>query len=192
MLSRNTLCLTIAALVAMSGQALADEKAMAEVGKPAPEFELKGVDGKTYKLADYKDKVVVLEWFNKDCPVCAQARPTMIKNSKHYADKGVVWLAVDSTAVRKVEENKECIEKEGIPFPILMDNDGTVGHKYGAKTTPHMFIVNKGTLVYDGAHDNKGDRDYVREVLDAVLAGKEPPISKTQPYGCTVKYKKGQ
>lgn len=170
----------------------------AEVGKPAPEFELKDTDGKVHKLSDYKDKVVVLEWFNKDCPVCRKAMPKMKELAASYSAKGVVWLAVDSTAVRTVEENKAAKKDEGIAYPILMDNDGKVGRTYGAKTTPHMFIINKGTLVYAGAHDNgqaadkSTPRNYIQESLDAILAGKPVPLAKTDAYGCSVKYKKNQ
>ncbi|MFO0837839.1 MAG: redoxin domain-containing protein [Phycisphaerae bacterium] len=161
-----------------------------DVGQPAPDFELTSADGKKVKLSDYKDKVVVLEWFNYECPVCKGAMPLMEQTSAKYAKKGVVWLAVDSTAVRKATENAEFAKNNKIVNPILMDNDGKVGHLYGAKTTPHMFVINKGTIAYMGAHDDKGKRNYIAEALDAVLDGKAPAVAKTQSYGCTIKYKK--
>jgi len=166
----------------------------AHVGQPAPLFELTATDGKTYRLADFRDKIVVLEWWNQDCPFCVAAMPTMKKLSTKYAEKGVVWLAIDSTHYQTAEKDAEAKKENKIPYPILMDTDGKVGRKYGARTTPHMFIIQKGTLVYSGAIDNGGrgkraTRNYVAEVLDALLAGKEPPIRTTKPYGCSVKYK---
>ncbi|MFN0134959.1 MAG: redoxin domain-containing protein [Phycisphaerae bacterium] len=167
----------------------------AEVGKPAPAFELKGIDGKTVKLADLKDKVVVLEWFNMECPVCVNRIPVMKQTEEKYTKQGVVWIAVDSTHFRKAEQNVEFAKKEKINYPILMDNDGKVGKAYDAKTTPHMFVINKGTLAYAGAIDSgdsktAGDRNYVAEALDAILASKPVATSSTKAFGCSVKYKK--
>ena len=169
--------------------------ATAEVGKAAPGFELKGIDGKTVKLSDLKDKVVVLEWFNMECPVCVKRMPVMEETSAKYAKQGVVWLAVDSTAVRKVEENVAFAKDKKIAYPILMDNDGKVGKAYGAKTTPHMFVINKGKLAYAGAIDDgnaneAGKKNYVADALDSILAGKEVATGTTKSYGCSVKYKK--
>ncbi len=166
----------------------------AEVGKPAPDFALKGTDGKTYKLADYKDKTVVLEWINRDCPVSRARLPIMRELARKYGKKGVVWLAIDSTHYQKPEKMAEYIEQNKLPYPVLMDPDGRVGRLYGARTTPHMYVIHNATLVYAGAIDDgnnrrAGQRNYVAEVLDAVLAGKQPPISRTRPYGCSVKYK---
>ncbi len=166
----------------------------AEVGKPAPDFTLKGTDGKTYKLSDYKDKTVVLEWINRDCPVSRARMPIMRELARKYAEKGVVWLAIDSTHYQKPENMAAYIKANKLPYPVLMDPDGTVGRLYGARTTPHMFVIHKGTLAYAGAIDDgnnrrAGKRNYVAEALDAVLAGKQPPIQRTRPYGCSVKYK---
>lgn len=166
------------------------EQTEAMIGKPAPTFELKGCDGKTYKLADYKDKTVVLEWWNQDCPVCKKYMPEMKYMAKKYAEKGVVWLAIDSTHYQTAEKDKEYASANSIEYPILMDKDGKVGREYQARTTPHMFVIHKGTLVYDGAIDNQGSRNYVAEALDAVLADKDVPLAKTKPFGCGVKYAK--
>ncbi|MFQ5805534.1 MAG: redoxin domain-containing protein [Phycisphaerae bacterium] len=157
-------------------------------GKPAPDFELRACDGKTYKLSDYSDKVVVLEWWNQDCPVSRHYMPTMKELAAKYAVKGVIWLAIDSTHYQTAAKDAEYHRKNGIPYPILMDTDGNVGRLYEAKTTPHMFVINKGVVVYDGAIDNQGDRNYVVEALAAVLASQEIPLAKTQPFGCSVKY----
>lgn len=191
------------AVASISASTLAEEKGSgkaqaapaAKVGQPAPDFELKDLAGTVHKLSELKDKIVVLEWWNQDCPVCRAAMPGMKDLSKKLAEKGVVWLAVDSTNYQTVENNKKYAEKEAIPYAILMDTDGTVGRAYGAKTTPHMFVINKGTLAYAGAIDNgsaakKGDRMYVAEAVEEILAGKPVTLSETKPYGCSVKYSK--
>jgi peroxiredoxin len=186
---------SVSTLAEEEGKGKAQAAAAAKVGQPAPDFELKDLAGNVHKLSDLKDKIVVLEWWNQDCPVCRAAMPGMKDLSKQLAEKGVVWLAIDSTNYQTVENNKKYAEKEGIPYAILMDTDGTVGRAYGAKTTPHMFVVNKGTLAYAGAIDNgsaskKGDRSYVAEAVEEILAGKPVTLSETKPYGCSVKYSK--
>lgn len=182
------------AAVGLSSVALAqsekDAKGGVEIGKEAPAFELPGIDGKTYKLSDYKDKLVVMEWVNKECPVCAKALPKMKELQKKYAEKGVIWLAIDSTHFHSAGDNQQWVKDEAIVYPVLMDTDGKVGRLYGARTTPHMFIVNKGTLAYMGAHDDKKGRDYISEAVDALLAGKDVASPETKAYGCSIKYKK--
>ena len=170
-----------------------------KIGRPAPDFELESCAGKAYKLSDYKDKIVVLEWINQDCPWSRKALPALKAAAEKYDKQGVVWLAIDSTHYQTAEKNAKYAKENELPYPILMDSDGKVGRRYGAKTTPHMFIINKGKLVYMGAHDSQKPggrrkqpeyRSYVEEALDAVLAGKQVPSPATEPYGCTVKYKK--
>lgn len=162
----------------------------AKIGEAAPAFELTDSNGKKVKLADYKDKIVVLQWLNKDCPYCVKAAPKLKETADKYLAKGVVWLGVDTTFNHTASDANEYIKDKGFAFPVLMDTDGTVGKAYGAKTTPHIFIIQNGKLVYKGAHDDKGSRNYVSESLDALLAGKAVPVAETEPYGCTVKYKK--
>lgn len=169
----------------------ADPPTTAELGNPAPGFELKDVFGKPFKLSDFKGHVVVLEWINFQCPVSHGKHDdkTMQDVYKKFADKGVVWLAIDSTAGRKPEENRVYAAKQGLAYPILHDPDGKVGRTYGAATTPHMYVIDaKGTLVYNGAIDDKGSTNHVAEAVGATLAGKKPSTMKTAPYGCSVKY----
>jgi peroxiredoxin len=186
-------------LAASAGIALADNhESKAEIGKAAPEFTLKGIDGKEYKLADYKDKIVVLEWFNAQCPFVRGASKAMAETSAKYAKQGVVWLAIDSTHkdhrdFRKPEQLAEYAKGNNLNYPILKDSDGKVGQMYGAKTTPHMYIINKGELVYVGGYSNvkgvkPGDRNYIAESLDALLDGKSVPASTTKNKGCSIKY----
>jgi peroxiredoxin len=170
-----------------------------KIGEAAPEFELKGVDGKTYKLSDYKDKVVVLDWVNRECPYYVKAIPRVKELGSKWAGKGVVFLAIDSAASHtKSEPEAEFHKKEGLPHvTILMDTDGKVGKKYNARRTPELYVINKGKLAYMGALDDSkgGDaktdtRKYVDEALTAVMDGKEPAMTKTDAWGCTVKYAK--
>lgn len=179
--------------------ASADEP-MAKIGEKAPEFTLVDLDGNSHSLADLtkQGKIVVLEWFNNDCPVCAKhaQSKTIINLVNDYQDKGVVVLGIDSTHMHdgKEADVKKKAEEWSINYPILKDFDGKVGRTYGAKTTPHMFVIDKsGMLAYDGAIDDQtpDGTNYVRQALDQVLKGETVAQSKTKPYGCSVKYKKG-
>lgn len=161
-------------------------------------FTLEDQDGKKHSLADFADKVVVLEWINPECPFVVRhyKAGTMVDLAKKYADKGVVWLAIDSTSHTAAADSKSWISAHSLPYAILQDRDGAVGHQYKAVTTPHMYVIAGGKLVYQGAIDddargNKSDKvNYVAQALDEVLAGKEVSTSQTKPYGCSVKYKK--
>ncbi|MFO0661280.1 MAG: thioredoxin family protein [Polyangiaceae bacterium] len=193
-----------------STPAAADAKKAAlpgpEIGKPAPDFTLTDLDGKSYTLSSLKGKVVVLEWFNPDCPFVKMSHS---KGSlKGYADKaiakGVTWLAINSAAPGKQghdpERNRAGIKAFDLHHPVLVDPTGEVGHKYAATNTPQMFVIAAdGTVAYRGAIDNSPDGEgespeggklvnYVDEALTSVLAGK--PVAKpiTKPYGCGVKY----
>ena len=170
----------------------------AAVGEAAPAFSLPDPGGRAVSLADYKGQVVVLEWVNPDCPFVQRhyAAGTMKKLAEAYAGRGVVWLAVNSTHYMDAASNRKWIEKYGLPYPILDDRAGAVGHLYGARTTPHMFVIDKnGKIVYAGAIDSDagGGADsvnYVGQALDALLAGKSVATAETKPYGCSVKYAK--
>ena len=177
--------------------------AKAAIGKPAPDFELKDIDGKAVKLSDYKGKVVVLEWFNPECPVSAKAHSegALKDQAARVAKDGIVWLSINSSAAGKegsdLEKNKKAKADWKIGNPILVDSKGEVGHKYDAKTTPHMFVIDaKGVLAYRGAIDNmangKPDGDTIINYVDAALAdikaGKPVAKAETKSYGCGVKY----
>ena len=175
-----------------------------QIGAPAPAFELKDLSGESLSLADQKGKVVVLEWFNPGCPFVKQAHEAggaLETMASSWAEKGVVWLAINSGAPGKqgtgAETNKEAQQKWNMAHPVLLDEAGTVGRAYAAKTTPQMVVIDeKGHQVYNGALDNapfgkfKGDSltPLTAEVIEAVLNGKESPHKRTKPYGCSVKY----
>ena len=134
------------------------------VGASAPDFALKDLDGKTVKLSDFKGKTVVLEWFNPECPFvrASHTKGSLVDAAKRHEAEGIVWLAVNSGGVGKqgngVEKNRAGAKGFGMSYPVLLDEDGAVGHAYGATNTPHMFVVNsRGELVYRGAIDNSPD-----------------------------------
>ena len=177
-----------------------------EPGDPAPEFSLKDSRDNLQKLSSYAGKFVVLEWMNPECPFVKKhyGSGNMQKLQKQYTGKGVIWLSIISSAPGKqgyctgpqAEANRK--DQRADPTAVLLDPSGEIGQKYGAKTTPHIFIINpEGKVIYAGAIDSirstrpedcaKAD-NYVRETLDAALAGKPVPHPSTQPYGCSVKY----
>jgi peroxiredoxin len=180
--------------------------ATAALNEKAPDFALTGIDGKPYKLSDFKGKYVVLEWNNLDCPFVKKhyGSGNMQALQKKYTDKGVVWLTICSSAEGKqgyyepAALQEKAKEAKFASTAYLRDADGTVGKSYGAKTTPHMFIVNPdGVLIYAGAIDDKPSPDpndiakasnYVAACLDESMAGKAVATASTTSYGCSVKY----
>ena len=176
-----------------------------EIGKPAPDFTGTDITGKTVKLSDYKGKIVVIESYNSDCPFCHNhyATGAMQELQRDLAAKGVVWLLVDSVNTKNFSyRTPEQARKEFADLKIaatawIDDHSGDIGHLYGMKTTPHTFVIAAdGTLVYDGAIDDRpepfGDprmaKNYVREAVDELLAGKPVSVTQTKPYGCGVHY----
>lgn len=170
-------------------------------GRRAPAFELNSFDGKTVNLPDYRGKIVVLEWFNFECPLSRyhyETKNTMVELAKKYKGKNVVWLAVNSTNHTTPEANKAFAKQHRLPYLILDDRPGKVGRAYGAETTPHMYIINtRGRIVYEGAIDDspmgrkkEGVINYVDNALAELTAGKAVSTPKTKPYGCSVKYVK--
>ena len=170
------------------------------VGDAAPDFTLADSAGNEVSLSDYEGKVVVLEWLNPDCPFVQRHYKTgTMKNlATEYAGDGVVWLTINSTNYMDAAANAKFKADNGLPYAILVDQKGEVGHLYGAATTPHMYIIDgNGKLVYIGAIDDdpRGSNtepgtNYVAAALDEVLAGNAVTTAETKPYGCSVKYKK--
>lgn len=178
----------------------------AEVGKTAPAFTVKDTQGTEHSLADFKDKIVVLEWINHDCPFVKKhySGKNMQKLQADYTAKGVVWLSVNSSAEGKqgyLEAAKlaeKVIEVGSKATATIVDTDGVLGKAYAAKVTPHMMIIGKdGTLAYSGAIDSKPSTDAAdiesstplfANALDAVLSGQSVENASNQAYGCGVKY----
>lgn len=184
--------------VAAAG-APAVEPASATIGAPAPAFTLPDAAGQPVKLSDFAGKVVVLEWVNPDCPFVKRHADagTMRSLAQKYQGK-VVWLGINSTNYMDSAANAKWIAERSLPYPVLDDHTGAVGHAYNAKTTPHMYVIDTtGKLVYAGAidDDNAGTKgasavNYVDAALAEVTAGKPVSIAETKPYGCSVKYAK--
>jgi peroxiredoxin len=188
--------------IAMTGTAIAAP----QVGKPAPGFGLPDSYGKQHTLAQYRGSFVVLEWTNHECPFVRKHYDSsnMQTLQKESTSDGVVWLSVISSApgrqghVTPDEANALTRDRLASPSAVLLDSQGTVGKLYGARTTPHMYIVDpEGTLIYMGGIDDKPStrrsdidtaRNYVRLALAEAMDGKPVSDAVTRPYGCSVKY----
>lgn len=199
-----TRILIAAALLAAS---MPFARAEVKTGAPAPDFTLTDIHGVSHNLSDFRGKTVVLEWINHGCPFVVKhyVQGHMQALQREATADGVIWLSICSSAPGKQghysadEWKKVNAEKNGSATAILLDEEGIVGKLYGAKTTPHMFIINaEGTLVYQGAIDSKrstspediaSSQNYVRDALADIAAGRPVAISQTVPYGCSVKYK---
>jgi peroxiredoxin len=181
-------------------------QASVSVGQAAPDFKVKDTAGKEQSLSAYKGRFVVLEWVNPGCPFVQKHYDTsnMQSTQKAAEAKGVVWLTVSSTApdagdYKKPAELAAWVKEKGAaPTATLMDDDGRVGKAYGARTTPHMYVINpQGKLVYAGAIDSKATArkddvksatNYVTVALDEAMAGKAVSKTSSEPYGCSIKY----
>ena len=177
------------------------------IGDKANDFSLIDSKGKTVSLSEFKGKNVVLEWTNHECPFVKKHYKSnnMQDLQKKYTQQDVVWLSIVSSAEGKqghvsAQQANKIIEKnKASPTHLLFDTTGEVGKQFGAKTTPHMYIVNKeGNLVYKGAIDSissadpadiKSSENYVDLALNQILSNKPVTTASTRPYGCSVKYK---
>ena len=195
-----SLCIVAAPLAAALSQ-------QARVGDAAPTFAATDSHGKTESLDRFRGKYVVLEWHNQGCPFTRKhyVSGNMQALQKQWTEKGVAWFTVISSApgqqgyVTSDQENAYVEKVHAAPTAVLMDPDGKLGHLYGAKTTPHMFIIDpQGKIIYAGAIDNrptpdpedvKGADNYVSDALVASMAGKAVAVPYTRAYGCSVKYR---
>jgi peroxiredoxin len=193
-------------IIAVLMMGIATSAQAAEVGKPAPAFAAKDINGAEQSIAQYAGKIVVLEWNNPGCPFVKKhyESDNMQKLQQYAKDKGVVWFTINSGAEGKqghmnAEQAKEYVSKVSAqPAAYILDREGKIGHLYEAKTTPHMFVIDaSGNLAYNGAIDDKSSTDkddiktaknYVRVAIDSLLAGKKVETAQTQAYGCSVKY----
>jgi peroxiredoxin len=177
-----------------------------QIGQPAPDFTATDSKGGSVHLGDYRGKTVVLEWTNADCPYTRKHYASgNMQNVQGLAQKnGIVWLTVISSApgkqgyVNGPAADELTQSRKALPTAVLLDPAGTVGRMYGAKTTPHMYVIDKnGTLQYMGGMDSIATADeadiaraepYLKEAMLAVAQGNPPPHALTKPYGCSVKY----
>jgi hypothetical protein len=178
----------------------------ATIGQPAPNFTLTDSNGAVHSLADYKGKIVVLEWNNPECPFVKKhySSGNIPKQQTEATANGVVWLVINSAAVGKqghldgTAANGFVAQYHGKPTAYLFDTDGKVGHLYGAKTTPHLFVIDeKGVLRYNGGIDSIASTDkddlakatqFVPQAIGEIKSGKSVTVSTSEPYGCSVKY----
>ena len=176
-------------------------------GSPAPSFTLTDTNGKRHNLADYKGRHVVLEWVNLGCPYVKKHYESgnMQATQKKAVEKGVIWLSICSSGKWKqghlspADWNEEIAARKMASTAVLIDENGDVGRAYGARTTPHMYVVDpEGVLIYQGAIDDhpttrksslEDARNHVLAALDESLNGRPVTVATTQPYGCSVKYK---
>jgi hypothetical protein len=183
--------------------------AEALVGKRAPDFSLPDTQGKVHRLSEYHGRFVVLEWTNSQCPFVGKhyRSGNLPRIQRKYRARGVVWLAICSSAPGKPGymtpgEAEQWMHRVGFGGnAYLKDPEGKVGQVYGARTTPHLFLIGpEGTLLYAGAVDDVPSVDpqdiprahnYIEEALDRALEGKAVPHPNTVPYGCSVKYAQG-
>lgn len=186
----------VAALLALPALASAQD-VQAVVGEAAPDFTLVDEAGTEHTLSDYAGRVVVLEWTNPECPYVVRHynADTMETLSAQFPDEQVMWFAVNSSHFNTAADSSAWKSAEGFDYPTLLDTEGTVGHTYGARTTPHMYVIAAdGTLAYAGAIDddprgtNGATVNYVEAAVTSLLAGETPAVSSTEPYGCSVKY----
>jgi peroxiredoxin len=198
----TALAASASALTIAGPQALA----VAKTGAPAPAFTGTDSKGAQHTLAGYRGKTVVLEWTNHECPYTVKhyATGNMQALQAAAADAGVVWLTVVSSRageqghVDAAQADRLTATRNARPAAVLLDPTGQIGQLYDARTTPHMYVIDgAGMLVYMGAIDDrptashgsvKGARNYVREALDAVAAGRPVAVASTRPYGCSIKY----
>lgn len=177
-----------------------------KVGEPAPDFSATASNGKTYRLADFRGKFVVLEWHNNGCPYTRKHYESgnMQHLQKEWTAKGVVWFTVISSApgtqgfMTADAENSYMNKMNAAPTAALLDTSGDLGHLYDAKTTPQIVIINpQGVMIYDGAIDDHptsdasdipNSKNYVEAALTSAMAGKPLAMGATRPYGCSVKY----
>jgi peroxiredoxin len=180
--------------------------AAAKVGAMAPDFTVTDMNGKSHKLSDFAGKFVVLEWLNYGCPFVGKhyGSGNMQALQKEWTSKGVVWLSVISSAPGQQghsspEKAKADYKAKGSnATTVILDESGVLGKTYGARTTPHMFVIDpKGHLIYNGGIDDKPSTDqadvktaknYVSAALSEAMAGKAVTTATSQPYGCNVKY----
>lgn len=198
-MKRTRIFLPVLALLTLSAFAV-------KVGDQAPDFTGTDSHGQTHRLSDYRGKFVVLEWHNNGCPFTKKHYESgnMQKLQQEWTGKGVIWLTVISSSpgsqgyVTADQENEYLQKMHAVPTAAILDPKGDIGHLYGAKTTPHMFVIDpQGQIIYNGAIDDKattdasdvnGANNYVSDALQEAMSGKAVAVATTRPYGCSVKY----
>jgi peroxiredoxin len=184
--------------LAIAAAALLGAVQSPKIGDPVPDWSARDENGVEHKMSQYAGRAVVLEWTNSECPFVERhyQAGTMKRLAAALGAKDVVWLAVNSTYTNTPDDTKAWKKEQGFSYATLQDPDGRLGHLFGARTTPHMFVIDaKGVLRYRGAIDDdqygraEKPNNYVDSAVHALLASASPDPSETQSYGCSVKYK---
>lgn len=198
--------LALGALVMVGGVTVADNhKPKAKIGEKAPDFTLPDLDGDKVSLSDLTedDQYVILEWMNPDCPFCTRVHKKglvnrMLKKVDKLTEGNFVHVEINSTHYMGTEKTRKYLKKHGVSSTALMDKSGKVGKMYGAKTTPHMYVIDpEGILQYKGAFDNDKDGkipvekkdNYVINAVKQLVNGEDVSPTHVKPWGCSVKYK---
>ena len=196
MFGKSIVSLCLAVLVSMVA---ASSSLALSAGDTGPAFNETDFNGKSHSLNEYKGKIVVLEWMNPGCPFVQRhhREGTFATLANYYADKGVIWLAVNTAPGGAAQSVEAFAEKNNLPYPVLIDDDGSLAKSYGARTTPHVFVIGMdGKIIYSGAVDNdpagemvSSEREqYLASAIKAAVEGTKPMITEAKPYGCSVKY----
>lgn len=199
--------IVLSTVLVIGGSAIAQAREGVKVGERASDFTLVDIEGKTRALSEFDGKWIVLEWFNHECPFVRKhyGSGNMQQLQRTYTQQGVVWLSINSSGpgqqgyLTAAQASQITKEKGAAPTAVLLDPDGLVGRRYGAKTTPHMFVMTPDRVVaYEGAIDDTpstnladiaGATNYVQAALEEGLAGQPISVPSTESYGCSVKYR---
>jgi peroxiredoxin len=184
-------------LLSVMGCAAAVRAEGVKVGDKAPNFKVESTDEKVLTLADFKDaKVVVVCFTCNQCPVAVAYEDRFIEFNKKYAEKGVKFVAINPNATESLDAVKKRAEEKDFNFPYAYDGSGKSAETYGAKVTPHLFVINAdGIIAYIGSFDDemavdKVKKHFVVDAVEALLAGKKPETTEHEAFGCTIKFKK--
>lgn len=165
--------------------------AAVKTGDAGPDFKAKGVDGREYSLANSKDaKVTVLCFTCNICPVAVAYEDRFIDFAKKFKDKGIDFVAINVNSSEDLAAMKQRAEEKGFTFPYVYDESGNSARSYGARVTPHLFVLDsKGKVMYQGAFDDnqsKPTKHFVIDAVNSVLAGKTPEVTETRAFGCGI------
>ena len=197
-LMKKLIAATLALSLTVPYAAREDSETYDVGSKVNADITLTDIDGKKHRFGDYKDKLVVVDFWSINCPWSIKAEPKLLALHEEYREKGVVFLAINSNktehdwdAENPFEEIEKYVRKNEITYPILIDKNNVVADQFGGLTTPHLYVINKGVIAYNGGlDDNPGgepENEYLRTALDEILAGKAVTTAKTKPKGCSIK-----
>jgi peroxiredoxin len=185
------LCFTSAPLLAQDFLA----KKAVRLGEAVPDFELADTEGKPVRLSHYLGKPVLVHFWSASCPFVARYESRIGELVETYGDQGVAILGIASNVNETPEQIRSVAASRNLGYPVLLDSDQEIADRFGAITTPHVFIIDqKGRLAYEGSFDDQGwseenrvTQSYARLALDALFSGSAVPHPQTKSFGCTVK-----